>query len=359
MKQEDRQEILLQQLSARLQYGLILHIEFNDGSGVILDKAKLVSVDIEKKEITVKNFDIFRTTIKLDEVLVRPYLRRMMSMTNKEEREYDEIFPNDTFFNPMGIGKIVKWFYENKFDFENLIESGIAIDAKDLYYEIDQIDKKVNEIKRHILGHRFSKSEKKAIRKQSIIVEPGDKVVKISGKPFKSGQRINTVKEIVKHPYKNNKVTGEPVDAYTFYEDDSVVEENVCTRALLDNTEDKKMSLYEILQILKSNTGFILEYTNGFFHGYGSIYKTNNLEETYSIKKESLEKSIPWTKTVSNPRNPKTDEYPDTDGDYITMLDCDGHAVLVNTYRNRHWKLYDKTHVKWWMPLSVLQEDLF
>lgn len=359
MKQEDRQKILLQQLSARLPYGLILHIEWNDDS-VIWEKAKLVSVDIVKKEITVTNFlGIFHTTIKLDEVLVRPYLRRMMSMTNKEECEYDKIFPNDTFFSPMGVGKIVKWFYENRFDFENLIESGIAIDAKDLYDETDRIDKKVDEIKNHILEHRFSKSERKTIRELHTIVEPGDKVVKLSGKPFKSGQRINTVKEIVKHPYKNNKVTGEPVDAYTFYEDDSVVEANVCTRALLDKTEDKKMSPSEILQILKSNTGFILKYTNGLFHGYGSIYKTNNLKETYSIKKESLEKSIPWTKTVSNPRNPKTDEYPDTDGDYITMLDCDGHAVLVNSYCNGKWELYNRTHVKWWMPLSVLQEDLF
>jgi hypothetical protein len=227
MKQEDRQEILLQQLSARLPYGLILHIEWNDDS-VIWEKAKLVSVDIVKKEITVTNFlSIFHTTIKLDEVLVRPYLRRMMSMTNKEECEYDKIFPNDTFFSPMGVGKIVKWFYENRFDFENLIESGIAIDAKDLYDETDRIDKKVDEIRRH----RFSKSERKAIREPHTIVEPGDKVVKLSGKPFKSGQRINTVKEVVKHPYKNDIVTGELVDAYTFYEDDSIVEASICTLA--------------------------------------------------------------------------------------------------------------------------------
>ena len=352
MKQEDRQEILLQQLSARMPYGLILHIEWNDGSKV-WNGAKLVSVDTVKKVITVTNiFGLFRTVIKLDEALVRPYLKRMMSMTNKETREYNAIFPSDSFFSPIGIGKIVKWFYKNKFDFENLIESGIAIDAKDLY---DEVDKRINEIK---MRHKLSKSERKAIREQSIVVEPGDKVVKLSGKPFKSGQHVNTVKEIVKHPYKNNKVTGEPVDAYTFYEDDSVVEANVCTRASLDKTEDKEMSPSEILQILKNNTGFELEFKNGLFYGYGSIYKTNNLKETYSIKKESLEKSLPWTKTVSNPRNPKTDEYPDTDGDYITMLDCDGHAVLIHTYYNGKWALYNRTHVKWWMPLSALEESL-
>ena len=83
MKQEDRQEILLQQLSARMPYGLILHIEWNDGSKV-WNGAKLVSVDTVKKVITVTNiFGLFRTVIKLDEALVRPYLKRMMSMTNK------------------------------------------------------------------------------------------------------------------------------------------------------------------------------------------------------------------------------------------------------------------------------------
>lgn len=339
MKQEDRQKILLQQLSARLPYGLILHIEWNDDS-VIWEKAKLVSVDIVKKEITVTNFlGIFHTTIKLDEVLVRPYLRRMMSMTNKEECEYDKIFPNDTFFSPMGVGKIVKWFYENRFDFENLIESGIAIDAKDLYDETDRIDKKVDEIRRH----RFSKSERKAIRELHTIVEPGDKVVKLSGKPFKSGRHVNTVKEVVKHPYKNDIVTGKLVDAYTFYEDDSIVEASICTLA------EKTMSPSDIIKVIEENTNFELKFNNGFY-GYGSL--------SPSGKADALER-LPWTKTVSNPRNPKTSEYPFSDGYYITMLDCDGHAILVNTYRDKHWKLYDRTHVKWWMPLSVLQEDLF
>jgi hypothetical protein len=58
----------------------------------------------------------------------------------------------------------------------------------------------------------------------------GQKVRKTSGranqlcsKPFKSGNRTNTVKEIVNHPQLN-------VPAFTFLEDDSVVE---CRRCLL------------------------------------------------------------------------------------------------------------------------------
>jgi hypothetical protein len=109
------------------------------------------------------------------------------------------------------------------------------------------------------------------------------------------------------------------------------------------------MSPSDIIKVIEENTNFELKFNNGFY-GYGSL--------SPSGKADALER-LPWTKTVSNPRNPKTSEYPFSDGYYITMLDCDGHAILVNTYRDKHWTLYDRTHVKWWMPLSVLQEDLF
>lgn len=47
-------------------------------------------------------------------------------------------------------------------------------------------------------------------------------VKKKSNKPFKSGNKINTVKDIVDHP----KLIGEK--AYTFYEDDSYVSVVIC-----------------------------------------------------------------------------------------------------------------------------------
>lgn len=43
------------------------------------------------------------------------------------------------------------------------------------------------------------------------------KVTKISGKPFKSGLKINTVKSTTINPNTNK-------EAYTFYEDDSIVD---------------------------------------------------------------------------------------------------------------------------------------
>lgn len=47
------------------------------------------------------------------------------------------------------------------------------------------------------------------------------RVQKKSGKPFKSGRKVNTVKSITENPY-----CGKP--GYTFFEDDSVVNCELC-----------------------------------------------------------------------------------------------------------------------------------
>jgi hypothetical protein len=72
----------------------------------------------------------------------------------------------------------------------------------------------------------------------------GMRVKKPSGKPFKSGNKINTVKEIVDHPNR------EGVKAFSFYEDDSVVDCNTCVpESLMNepvgfNDEEVKKSTY-------------------------------------------------------------------------------------------------------------------
>jgi hypothetical protein len=56
------------------------------------------------------------------------------------------------------------------------------------------------------------------MRKKKLVIYPvGTVVEKYSGKPFKSGKKTATIKEIVKNPYN-------PTDtAYSFEEDDSIV----------------------------------------------------------------------------------------------------------------------------------------
>jgi hypothetical protein len=54
------------------------------------------------------------------------------------------------------------------------------------------------------------------------------KVVKKSGKPFKSGLKVNTVKSVTENPNTNKP-------AFTFYEDESVVDVFICKEFLNGN----------------------------------------------------------------------------------------------------------------------------
>lgn len=127
------------------------------------------------------------------------------------------------------------------------------------------------------------------------------------------------------------------------------------------------MEAKELFEKLKEGAGFELKFDNGHWRGWGAINRFDEckLENNpdpgwyhfvhYPAKKKILE-SLPWTKVVKDPRNPKPDEYPTEDGEYITMLDCDEHAVHTNTFRRGGWCVYNRTHVKWWMPLPDVKE---
>jgi len=66
----------------------------------------------------------------------------------------------------------------------------------------------------------------------------GKKVIKDkSGKPFKSGLKVNTVKSVIDHPELSHD---KPILAYTFFEDDSYVE---CRRCEVVNLEIERRFL--------------------------------------------------------------------------------------------------------------------
>ena len=69
------------------------------------------------------------------------------------------------------------------------------------------------------------------MKTETNIYPVGTRVKKLSGKPFKSTYKVNTVKSIVESPYKIDKTTGKGVLSYTFVEDDSIVSYKMCTKA--------------------------------------------------------------------------------------------------------------------------------
>ncbi len=134
------------------------------------------------------------------------------------------------------------------------------------------------------------------------------------------------------------------------------------------------MTTKEIIEALREGGNFKFHKNGTVWVGHGGIncFDICKLDETghpqgiteydyihhwYPKKKKILE-SIPWTKEVKYPRAPVIyNEYPEEDGEYITMLDCDEHAILINTLRNGTWTLYNETHVKWWMPFTKEMEE--
>ena len=139
MTQEDK-ILLLRDLCGRLLYGVKAYIK----NWSKLDRKYYEGI------YTVKSIDPSLNTIVADserssvEVIVgdddyeiKPYLRPMSNMTEEEWEDYQKIRMidwvdrdiNGTFIN---AGLIIDWLNAHHFDFRDLIEKGLAIDATGL-----------------------------------------------------------------------------------------------------------------------------------------------------------------------------------------------------------------------------------
>ena len=137
MTQEDK-ELLLQDLCARLPYGVICEDEY----GNVLE---LNSID-KPNTVTFKCSDKIFWTTDLDKC--KPYLFPLSSMTDEqimqsptsvhvcdlENLRYDSVWTelNSRFTDLIDL---IDWLNKNHFDYRGLIERGLAIDAtnKNIY----------------------------------------------------------------------------------------------------------------------------------------------------------------------------------------------------------------------------------
>lgn len=119
MTQKEKQQLLLKDLSARLPYGVIV----KECDGVKENDNKLLDIDMFDECI---NYDYIIDDIK-------PYLRPMSSMTEEERRKYDKLIakciydPDAYFFD--NHNSLYDWLLEHHFDFHNLIERSLALEA--------------------------------------------------------------------------------------------------------------------------------------------------------------------------------------------------------------------------------------
>ena len=119
MTKEDKQ-LLLADLCARLPYGV--KVTFAGYSGR------------EDCTLTVQHLN---STYNIEYLGMKPYLRPMSSMTEEEKDEYHSI--QSDIWKPCGTQYYdnwhsIDWLNAHHFDFRNLIEKGLALEAPEGMY---------------------------------------------------------------------------------------------------------------------------------------------------------------------------------------------------------------------------------
>lgn len=117
MTHEEKQ-LLLKDLSARLSYGVKFQGE--DSNVYTLDAANYFALQVE-------------------DVVFKPYLRPMSSMTEEEEDEYQECGNKDIAeaYIHLVPNNRIDWLNAHHFDYRGLIEKGLALEAKKEMYKTE------------------------------------------------------------------------------------------------------------------------------------------------------------------------------------------------------------------------------
>ena len=135
MTKEEKQ-LLLKDLCARLSYGVICHTD--KGDGYLCSINQTIFGTEYGLNINPLKRDYFNDS-EQDEVVIKPYLRPMSSMT--EEEYYGEyqckvliMRDADETLHWLETVDSIDWLLEHHFDFRGLIEKGLALEApKDMY----------------------------------------------------------------------------------------------------------------------------------------------------------------------------------------------------------------------------------
>ena len=139
MTQEDK-ELILKDLCARSFYSVMVTVpimSFIKGQDPYTEPIELVSVNTVDMTCTVGDRYAQTSGIKMfnrkGELICKPYLRPMSSMTLKEKVESD-IFLTD-FIDTI---KYIDWLNAHHFDYRGLIEKGLALEAPEGMYNIKE-----------------------------------------------------------------------------------------------------------------------------------------------------------------------------------------------------------------------------
>ena len=113
MTQEEKQ-LLLKDLCGRLLYGVKFQGE--DSNVYTLDASNYFALQIE-------------------DIVFKPYLRPISSMTEKEEEEYELLIDCSDYTYFKTSDKVIDWLNAHHFDYRGLISIGLALEAPEGMYK--------------------------------------------------------------------------------------------------------------------------------------------------------------------------------------------------------------------------------
>ncbi len=155
MKKEDK-ELILKDLCARSFYSVMVTVpimSFIKGQGPYTEPIELVSVNAVDMTCTVGDRYAQTSGIKMfdrgGDLICKPYLRPLSSMTNEEKAELKAITNEfgDNWFEAttpeerwkctfLNSSNEIDWLNAHHFDYRGLIEKGLAIEAPEGMYNI-------------------------------------------------------------------------------------------------------------------------------------------------------------------------------------------------------------------------------
>ena len=122
---QEYKELLIKDLCARLPYNVICQVEFKE-DGKYNSKVMLLSgIFTDEAYFTTKGGSIYSNEYK-------PYLFPLSSMTEEQKQEYQHITERWMYDSSYSISDSIDWLNAHHFDYRNLIQMNLAIDATGL-----------------------------------------------------------------------------------------------------------------------------------------------------------------------------------------------------------------------------------
>lgn len=131
MTQEDKM-LLIKDLSSRLPYAF--HVQHISGVSGILHDISIYHIYDENDNIydAICYTDLFEDGGSISIEHFKPYLFPLSSMTDNQKQEYQYITERWMHDPSYSISDSIDWLNKNHFDYHNLIDKNLAIDATGL-----------------------------------------------------------------------------------------------------------------------------------------------------------------------------------------------------------------------------------